>query len=137
TSEVGEFSATGTIVGIEPRVDPNTRMVSVRAEVENLSGGLVPGQFLRVRISLPQEEGVIAVPQTAVSSSLYGDTIYVIRDGETDEEMKADQVFVKLGRRAGGRIEVIEGIKAGDLIVLSGQNRLTSGARVKIGRASC
>ncbi|WP_283176476.1 efflux RND transporter periplasmic adaptor subunit [Gemmobacter sp. 24YEA27] len=132
TSEVGDFSATGTITGIEPRVDPNTRMVSVRAEVENLSGGLVPGQFLRVRITLPKEEGVIAVPQTAVSSSLYGDTIYVIQDGETAEEQKVEQVFVKLGRRAGGRIEVTEGIKAGDLIVTSGQNRLTSGARVRV-----
>ncbi len=135
TSEVGDFSATGTIIGIEPRVDPNTRMVSVRAEVENLSGRLVPGQFLRVRISLPKEEGVIAVPQTAVSSSLYGDTIYVIQDGENADdadEKKVEQVFVKLGRRAGGRIEVTEGLKAGDMIVTSGQNRLTSGARVKI-----
>ncbi|NPD16526.1 efflux RND transporter periplasmic adaptor subunit [Xinfangfangia sp. D13-10-4-6] len=132
TSEVGDFSATGNITGIEPRVDPNTRMVSVRAEVENLSGKLVPGQFLRVRITLPKEEGVIAVPQTAVSSSLYGDSIYVIREGENADEQKVEQVFVQLGRRSGGRIEVTTGIKAGDLIVTSGQNRLTSGARVKV-----
>lgn len=131
-SEVGGFSATGTIIAIEPRVDANSRMVSVRAEVENPSGKLSPGQFLRVRISLPSEEGVIAVPQTAVTSTLYGDSVYVIRPGEAADELKVEQVFVTLGRRSGARIEIIKGLAAGDQIVTSGQNRLTSGAKVKI-----
>lgn len=132
TTEVGDFSATGKIIAIEPRVDANSRMVSVRAEVENPSGTLYPGQFLRVRISLPKEEGVIAVPQTAVSSTLYGDSIYVIRPGEGEGALKVEQVFVTLGRRTGARIEVVKGLTAGDQIVTSGQNRLTSGASVKI-----
>lgn len=129
---VGDLSAEGRIIAIEPKVDPNSRLVSVRAEVDNPAGKLFPGQFLRVRINLPTEEGVIAVPQTAVSSSLYGDSIYVIRPGETAEELKVEQVFVTLGRRSGARIEVVEGIAAGDRIVTSGQNRLTSGAKVSI-----
>lgn len=132
TSEVGNFSATGKIIAIEPRVDANSRMVSVRAEVDNTAGNLYPGQFLRVRIALPTEEGVIAVPQTAVSSTLYGDSIYVLRPGDTAEEQKVEQVFVKIGRRSGARIQILEGIAAGDEIVTSGQNRLTSGARVKV-----
>ncbi|MCB5411397.1 efflux RND transporter periplasmic adaptor subunit [Pseudogemmobacter faecipullorum] len=134
-SEVGGYRATGRITGIEPRVDPNTRMVSVRAEVENPSGLLLPGQFLRVSVALPEEQGVIAVPQTAVASSLYGDTIYVIRKGDEADDpevRKVEQLFVKVGRRSGDRIEVVEGLKAGDEIVTSGQNRLTQGARVKI-----
>ncbi|NGM47199.1 efflux RND transporter periplasmic adaptor subunit [Rhodobacter sp. SGA-6-6] len=131
-TEVGSFSATGRIIAIEPRVDANSRMVSVRAEVENPSGVLYPGQFLRVRIALPIEEGVIAVPQTAVSSTLYGDSIYVVRPGEAEDELKVEQVFVTVGRRSGGRIEVVEGLAAGDQIVTSGQNRLTPGARVQV-----
>ena len=131
-TEVGSFSADGRIIAIEPRVDANSRMVSVRAEVENLSGNLYPGQFLRVRIALPREEGVIAVPQTAVSSTLYGDSIYVVRAGEAEDELTVEQVFVTVGRRSGGRIEVVEGLASGDRIVTSGQNRLTPGARVKI-----
>lgn len=131
-SEVGGFSAEGRIIGIEPRVDPNSRLVSVRAEVENPTGQLVPGQFLRVRILLPAEQGVVAVPQTAVSSSLYGDSIYVIKPGEAADELKVDQVFVTLGRRSGTRIEVVKGLAAGDRIVTSGQNRLTNGAKVRI-----
>lgn len=132
TTEVGDLSAEGRIIAIEPRVDPNSRMVSVRAEVENVSGKLYPGQFLRVRVSLPSEANVIAVPQTAVSSSLYGDSIYVIRAGETAEEQKVEQVFVTLGRRSGARIEVLKGIAAGEEIVTSGQNRLTNGGKVKV-----
>jgi membrane fusion protein (multidrug efflux system) len=132
TSEVGGFSAEGRIIAIEPRVDPNSRMVSVRAEVENPSGKLFPGQFLRVRVALPAETGVIAVPQTSVISSLYGDSIYVVRAGAEADALTVEQVFVTLGRRSGGRIEVSAGIAAGDQIVTSGQNRLTSGGKVKV-----
>lgn len=132
TTEVGNFSATGRIIAIEPRVDANSRMILVRAEVENSSGGLYPGQFLRVRIALPKEEGVIAVPQSSVSSTLYGDSIYVVRSGDAEGELKVEQVFVTVGRRSGGRIEVVSGLEAGDQIVTSGQNRLTPGAKVKI-----
>ncbi|MDR0809464.1 MAG: efflux RND transporter periplasmic adaptor subunit [Gemmobacter sp.] len=132
TTTVGEMSAEGRIVAIEPRVDANSRLVSVRAEVDSPAVRLLPGQFLRVRINLPSEEGIIAVPQTAVSSTLYGDSIYVLRPGEAAEELKVEQVFVTLGRRSGARIEVVSGIEAGDRIVTSGQNRLTSGARVSI-----
>lgn len=130
STEVGDFRAEGRIIGIEPRVDPNSRLVTVRAEVDNPSGALLPGQFLRVRVALPAETGVIAVPQTAVISSLYGDSIYVLRgDGDA---LTVEQVFVRLGRRSGGVIEVAQGLAGGDRIVTSGQNRLSNGARVVI-----
>lgn len=129
-TEVGDFSATGTITGIEPQVDSNSRMILVRAEVSNPSGQLLPGQFLRVRIDLPAEDNVIAVPQTAVSSTLYGDSVYVVEPVEGADDLKATQVFVTLGRRSDATIEVIQGLKAGQKIVTSGQNRLSNGAKV-------
>ncbi len=131
-TEVEDLNAKGRIIAIEPRVDPNSRLVSVRAEVDNPSGVLFPGQFLRVRIALPVEDGVIALPQTAISSTLYGDSVYVVQPGEVEGELVVDQVFVTLGRRSGSRIEVVEGISAGQQIVTSGQNRLTDGAKVVI-----
>ncbi len=129
-TEVGDFSATGTIIGIEPQVDSNSRMIHVRAEVSNPSGQLLPGQFLRVRIDLPAEDNVIAVPQTAVSSTLYGDSVYVVEPVEGADDLKATQVFVTLGRRSDATIEVIKGLQAGQKIVTSGQNRLSNGAKV-------
>ncbi|MFT4148730.1 MAG: efflux RND transporter periplasmic adaptor subunit [Paracoccaceae bacterium] len=155
TTEVGDLSARGTIIAIEPRVDAASRMITVRAEVENTEGKLIPGQFLRVRVELPLEKGVIALPQTAVTTSLYGDTVYVVRskpaepakdaaasgtgDAGTaasgtgaEEQLTAEQVFVTTGRRFGGQIEIVKGIAAGDMIVTSGQNRLSNGSRVKV-----
>lgn len=134
-TEVGDFYAAGKIIGIEPQVDSGSRLVSVRAEVENTSGQLLPGQFLRVQVVLPEEQGVISVAQTAVSSTLYGDSIYVVEPGAAEGELKATQVFVELGRRSEGKIEVISGLKAGQQIVTSGQNRLSNGAKVVIDNA--
>ena len=130
-TEVGAFDAAGRIIAIEPQVDPNSRLAKVRAEVDNPEGKLLPGQFLRVRVSLPVEEGVISVPQTAVVASLYGSYAYVLRAGEGDA-LTAEQVFVQTGRRNGGQIEVTSGLAAGDQIVTSGQNRLSSGASAVI-----
>jgi membrane fusion protein, multidrug efflux system len=77
----GEFPYSGRIIGIDPKIDPQTRMVSVRAEVEN-DGALRPGQFARVRVALPPVDGVIALPQTAVVTSLYGNYVYVVEEAE-------------------------------------------------------
>ena len=103
----------------------------VRTEAENPEGEVSPGQFLRVRVELPEEDGVIALPQTVLSSNLYGDSVYVVRTyGEGDQaQQTVEQVFVKAGRRSLGLVEILEGVKPGDQVVTAGQNRLTSGAR--------
>lgn len=72
----------GKIIGIEPKVDPVSRLVKVRAEVSNSEGKLSPGQFVQARVMLPEEKNVIALSQTAVVSSLYGDYVFVIRPPE-------------------------------------------------------
>jgi membrane fusion protein (multidrug efflux system) len=77
-----DFPYQGKITGIDPKIDPRTRLVSVRAEVENPDNALRPGQFARVRVRLPAREDVIALPQTAVVTSLYGDYVYVVEEAE-------------------------------------------------------
>lgn len=122
----------GVITGIDPRVDASSRMVAVRATVENPERNLTPGQFARTRVNLPEEDGVITLPQNAITISLYGDFVYVVRARENgaDDALEVRQVFVTLGRRSNGVIEVVDGLAAGDLIVASGQNRLSNGAPV-------
>ncbi|KAB2726288.1 efflux RND transporter periplasmic adaptor subunit [Brucella intermedia] len=147
---------TGKIVGIDPKIDPATRLVSVRAEVQNPDHKLTPGQFVQVRVELPEEDNVIALPQTTIISSLYGDYVYAVRPEQKPEGAKAaegdstakapaadakpeegekqvaQQVFIKLGRRYSGLVEVTSGLKAGDIIITAGQNRLSPGVPVKI-----
>ncbi|TGP25315.1 efflux RND transporter periplasmic adaptor subunit [Mesorhizobium sp. M1D.F.Ca.ET.184.01.1.1] len=68
----------GSIRGIDPKIDPASRLVSIRGEVANPEGKLTPGQFVQIRVELPEEDNVISVPQTAVTSSLYGDFVFVV-----------------------------------------------------------
>ena len=85
-----ELPFTGTIRGIDPKIDPASRLVTVRAEVANPEGKLTPGQFVQVRVELPKEDNVMALPQTALTTSLYGDYVFVVRPAEAAEKPAAD-----------------------------------------------
>ena len=85
-----EMPFSGKIIGIDPKVDPASRLVSVRAEIANPEGRLTPGQFVQVRVELPEEDGVIALPQTVLVTSLYGDYVYVVRPVAGDETAPAE-----------------------------------------------
>lgn len=136
----GEFSHRGKITGIDPKVDPQSRLVSLQAEVDNSEGLLRPGQFAFVDVVLPAEENVIALPQTAVVQSLYGTYVFRVVDAKAEEGAAADapkkqiveQVFVTAGRRFGTQIEVSKGVSVGDVIVNAGQNKLAAGNSVTI-----
>ena len=131
----GNLPFKGRVTGKDPRVDPKTRLVSVQALVEdNKNGAILPGQFLHVEVILPEQPNVMTVPQTAVIASLYGDYVYTIdqeeKQGQQVQVVK--QVFVKTGRRRGGALEIVSGVNPGQQVVASGQNKLQSGATVKI-----
>jgi membrane fusion protein, multidrug efflux system len=131
------FPYAGTLTGIDPKIDTSSRLVALRAEIIAPEGDLTPGQFVRIRLVLPEEQGVIVLPQTAVVTSLYGDYVYVVRpispagpveDAKPGFEVR--QVFVKPGRRSEGNVEILDGVEPGDRIVTVGQNRLINGAPV-------
>lgn len=135
-TEAGRFALEGRIVGIDPKVDPQTRLVSVRASVDNTQGALRPGQFVHARVDLPQEDGVVVLPQTAVVPSLYGDYVYLV-EAEAGAEgaeptLRVRQAFVTTGRRDGALVEIAEGVELGQTVVTSGQNKLQGGMLVKI-----
>jgi membrane fusion protein (multidrug efflux system) len=140
----------GTVTGVDPKIDPKTRLVSVQALLDNKNDELRPGQFIRIRVELPEEKSVIAIPQTAVTPSLYGDFVFAVEEAKPPAgaaglsppaagqappaapSLVARQVFVKTGRRNGGLIEVVEGLNGGEKIVTAGENRLSNGTPVTI-----
>jgi membrane fusion protein (multidrug efflux system) len=129
----------GKIVGIDPRIDPQTRLLPVQALVaenkaESKDETILPGQFLQVRIELPAEDNIVTVPQTAVITSLFGDYVYIVSDDEKDGKKRqiSKQAFVKAGRREGGLVEIVSGLKAGQTVVVAGQNKLQSGSVVMV-----
>ncbi|AZO45702.1 efflux RND transporter periplasmic adaptor subunit [Mesorhizobium sp. M7D.F.Ca.US.005.01.1.1] len=79
----------GAIRGIDPKIDSSSRLVNVRAEVANPDGKLTPGQFVQVRVELPEEQNVLTLPQTALTTSLYGDYIFVVQPAKPAEAAPA------------------------------------------------
>ncbi len=115
---------------IYPTVDPTTRTVKVRFEVPNEDGRLRPGAFGTVRLSVPVDESIV-VPADAILPA--GDrNIAFVRVGEGRFQPRA----VRLGVRAGDRVQVLEGISEGEGVVTRAQFLLDSESRLRAASAS-
>ena len=120
---------------IEPQVDPSTRTIRLQATLPNPDRLLLPGMFANARLVLPPDPEVVTVPETAVTQTLYGDSVYVVREETAPDGKplhKAVQTFVETGSVADGRIVIRRGVVAGDVVVATGQLKLHDGAAVTI-----
>ncbi len=125
----------GKITAINSSVNANTRSISLQATFPNDKGQLYPGLFADVSVIESKQMGVVTLPQTAITYSLYGDSVYVVtrgRDKLGKPTLIATQKFVTIGDRRGTVIAVKKGIKAGDQVVTSGQLKLHPDARIII-----
>ena len=121
----------GAIEAINPRVDASGRSLELRARLANPGERLKPGMFARVRVIVGSRADALLVPEEAVVP--LGEDFFVFRVVDN----KAERVPVKLGIRRHAQVELLEGVKGGDLIVVSGQLRLArDGMPVRVvGRA--
>ncbi len=126
----------GKISSINPKVDPETRNVQVEASIANPGQVLLPGMFASVQVQAGTVNKYITVPQTAVAFNPYGETIFVVKEGEKGPDGKpaliAKQVFVTTGAARGDQVAILKGIKDGDLIVSAGQLKLKNGSPIII-----
>lgn len=116
----------GRIQAVEPRVDEKTGMITAQGAFPNPDGALRPGMFAKIEVVRPAVAEVVTVPVSAVSYNLHGDSVFVVKDGA------ANRAFVQLGERRDGRVAVLKGVAAGDMVVTSGQVKLESGAKVEL-----
>lgn len=126
---------TGKVTTVEPQVDPGSRTVRIQATLPNADGALAAGMFAHGEVGLPARPGVITVPETAISYSAYGDSVYVLTPPEAGQESAPPtvrQAYVKTAERVRGRVVVTEGLRPGDRVVTSGQLRLHNGAAVAV-----
>jgi membrane fusion protein (multidrug efflux system) len=117
-------SFSGNVHAIDPVIDSVSRNVRVRARIANPKNVLKPGMFARVSADLGGKASAILVPEQVIVPRADGSYVFVVIDG------KAQLRPVKLGRREPGRVEVVEGLKAGETIVLDGQIKLRPGVPV-------
>ncbi|MEF9900884.1 MAG: efflux RND transporter periplasmic adaptor subunit [Pseudomonas sp.] len=133
----------GTISAINPKVEDSTRNVQVRATLANPEGKLLPGMFSSLQVLLPNPQPRVVVPESAVTYTLYGNSVYVAvakkneegqvqKNAEGQPELVAQRRFVETGERRDGLVVVIKGLEAGEQVVTAGQLKLTQGASITI-----
>jgi membrane fusion protein (multidrug efflux system) len=124
----------GSITAINSKVDQTTRNVLIQATIPNEQFLLYPGMFALVTVWLQEHKNTVIVPQTAISYSLSGDYVFLIKEESQagKSSLHAYRQYVKTGERRENVTSLLEGLKSGDRIVTSGQLKLQNGARVVI-----
>ena len=120
----------GRVQAIDPALDLANRMFRARGLVENEDGMLRPGMFVNVSIVQPEITLVVAVPGTAVYYQAFGNTMFVIKDGDNGKVV--EQRFVELGQTKGDYVSILSGVSAGEEIVTTGAFKLSNGIGVVV-----
>jgi membrane fusion protein (multidrug efflux system) len=121
---------TGRISALNPGIDPGTRSLRIRATLENPQSRLRPGMFAQVRTVLPQRPEVLTLPRTAITYNPYGDSVFVILEGESGAMVQRRQV--ETGGVRDGRVEIVAGLEAGARVVIAGQVKLRNDQAVVV-----
>ena len=112
------------VQAVDPLIDTNGRSVGVRACIDNRQLRLRPGMFARVTAVFGERERAMVVPEEAIVPQGQRVVVYKVVDGKNKDEKIAQRVEVKVGIRRPGKVEILEGIEEGDMIVTAGQQRL-------------
>lgn len=134
-----------SLSAINPKVEETTRNLLVRATMANPDGKLLPGMFASLLILLPDPQPQVVVPESAITYTLYGNSVYVAtpkkdKDGQPQNDdhgqpqLTAEQRTVQTGERRDGVVVVSKGLQAGEQVVTAGQLKLTPGAAIRIGQ---
>ncbi|HWP34953.1 MAG TPA: efflux RND transporter periplasmic adaptor subunit, partial [Thermodesulfobacteriota bacterium] len=120
----------GRVVRVSPAVDVSTRTVTLEAEVANREGLLKPGLFARGAVVTGQQAAVPFVPESAVSYTVGITKVFVVAGGRAEERT------VRLGGRREGMVEVLDGLRPGELVATSQLAQLYDGAPVRVAAAA-
>ena len=114
-----EYAQPGRLLFSDLTVDATTGQITLRAEVPNPGGLLLPGLYVRVRLEQAQASNAITLPQQAVTRTAQGDTVMVVGgDG------KVTPRTIKIGSAKGTQWVVLEGLKAGEQVMVDGFQKL-------------
>jgi membrane fusion protein (multidrug efflux system) len=117
---------TGRTALIDTRPDLNERSIQVRGEIPNADLALPSGVFARIRLVTGRTPDAVIVPPAAVQFTMVGAYVFRIVEG------RAQRVTVQVGVQMADRVEITEGLSAGDAVVTAGQFNLDDGRRVTV-----
>ena len=120
------YAQSGRLLFSDLSVDQATGQITLRAEVPNAKGLLLPGLYVRVRLEQAQATNAMLLPQQAVTRSAQGDTVMVVApDGTVAPRM------VKVGESQGSQWVILDGLQAGEQVMVDGFQKLRGPAPVK------
>jgi membrane fusion protein (multidrug efflux system) len=136
----------GEIEAFDARVAQDTRTLMVRGRLPNTDHKLLPGMFANVAVLEGKPKELVTVPRTAVTYGLYGDSVWVVKEGAPAPEktasvgevevpapqLTAERRFVRVGPSKEDQVAILEGVKAGEQVITSGQLKLHPDAAIKI-----
>ena len=135
----------GEIESLDARVAQDTRTLLVRGSLPNGQRKLLPGMFANVVVLAGDPRDVVTVPRTSVTYSLYGDSVYAVKQvaAETpkaddkagaaaEPKLVADRRFVKTGEAREDRVVILSGVAVGEQVITTGQLKLNPGAAIRI-----
>jgi len=115
----------GRVYAIDPRVDASTRTILVRALCDNTEGHLLPGSFASLELTVADIPDALLIPAEAVEPGVDGKLVYVVQEGV------AHRRHVQIGKRTAQAVEVVDGLTAGEQIVVSGLQQMGDGVTVE------
>jgi membrane fusion protein (multidrug efflux system) len=131
-------SFAGTISATNSVVDTASRTIEIRATINNPSLRLRPGMFATVTVAVGAPVKHVTLPQTAITYNPYGDTVYILHNGQDHAgkpALIAYQTFVQVGDTRGDQVAILKGIAPGDHVVTAGQLKLHNGSTVTVNNA--
>lgn len=129
-SHAGRDIGLARVTAIDPQLDQLSRSTRVRALLPPNNTRLHSGMFVRVAVNLESQPSSIMIPSEAVESTTFGDSVFVV--DVSQGEPIARRRSVTISDRPSNQVRVAAGLQVGDLLVVSGQNRLRDGAAVEL-----
>jgi membrane fusion protein, multidrug efflux system len=138
----------GVVKTVDARVAQESRNVLVRGQLDNPKKQLWPGMFANVNVIAGAPVKFVTLPQTAITYSLYGDSVFVVKTvppaaggaqaapANGDAVLQIERRAVRIGEIREDSVAIIDGVEPGETIVAEGQLKLQSGARVRIDTAA-
>jgi membrane fusion protein (multidrug efflux system) len=138
----------GEVEALDARVNQDSRTLMVRGQLPNAAHKLLPGMFANVAVLEGEPKELVSVPRTALTYGLYGDSVWVVKEGSApaaapadpgaaaaataEPQLVAERRFVRVGPTQGDRVAIVEGVKAGEQVVTSGQLKLHPDTPIKV-----
>ena len=122
----GDFVYKARVYAIEPKIDPSTRTLKLRAICETNYKDIFPGAFVNVEVKLKETENAILIPTVAIVPGLKGQSVFLFKSGIVNP------VPVEIGLREEKRVQIVSGLVEGDTVITSGILQMRPGAKVKI-----